>query len=107
MTRRVFCLLALAGLAAAWDSEAAPARVHRVAIRGMVFQPAVLQVAPGDVVVWSNEDVVPHTVTSEDRGLDSGQIDPGKSWRATLGSAGDLAYVCLYHPGMKGRVKVR
>lgn len=104
MTRRAFCLLALA---AASSPGVARGRVHRIAIRGMIFQPAVVQIEPGDVVVWHNEDVVPHTVTSDDRLLDSGRIDPGKSWRATLGSAGDLPYVCLYHPEMKGRVQVR
>ena len=46
-------------------------KTHKVAMVGMQFQPEVLTVAPGDTVVWVNQDVVSHTATSTAGGFDS------------------------------------
>ena len=77
---------------------------HRVTIRAMRFEPAVLRVAPGDTVRWTNLDLVPHTVTSRSRAHDSGNLPPDSSWALVLGRNGVVDYSCLYHPGMKGSV---
>ena len=83
----------------------AAAAKHVVTIEGMAFQPATLQVKPGDQVVWRNKDVVPHTATAQGR-FDSGAIAPGKSWTWTVRGKGAQAYLCTYHPGMKGTVAI-
>jgi plastocyanin len=77
---------------------------HRVVIRAMRFEPAVLHAAPGDTVRWTNLDLVPHTVTSLSLACDSGNLPPDSSWAVVLGHSGVMDYSCLYHPGMKGSV---
>jgi plastocyanin len=75
-----------------------------VEIRGFVFTPAALTVAPGDTVVWRNLDILPHTATSAGD-WDSGAIAGGAEWR-WVAVAGDFTYRCSFHPTMLGRVSV-
>ena len=79
---------------------------HTVTIEGMRFQPESITVAPGDTIVWVNKDLVPHTATSEAGGFDSEEIQAEKSWRYTIQDKGDFAYVCTFHPTMKGTLRV-
>jgi plastocyanin len=84
---------------------AAFAATHTVTIEGIQFQQPTLTVKRGDQVVWVNKDVVPHTATAAGQ-FDSGPIAPGKSWSWTASKPGPVDYICTYHPGMKGTVKV-
>lgn len=93
----------LVGLAGTSLGADAP-NVHRVSIKGMQFVPANLTLAVGDEVIWSNNDIVPHTATGE--GFDSGEIGFGKSWSMKVKTAGDLAYRCRFHPTMVGQLQV-
>jgi len=77
---------------------------HHVEIRAMRFEPAVLHVAVGDTVRWTNSDLVPHTVTSQASVLDSGNLPPDSSWAAVIARGGVLDYSCRYHPGMKASI---
>jgi plastocyanin len=36
--------------------------------------------------------------------LKSGDIDGGKTWKYTFSEAGSYAFVCTYHPWMKGTI---
>lgn len=87
-------------------SAQAALRTHTVVIENLRFRPETLEVRRGDTVVWVNRDLVPHTVTATDR-FDSGNLAPNASWKHAFASAGTLAYVCRYHPTMKGEVIVR
>lgn len=52
-------------------SEAAQlpaARRHVVEIRDFGFHPQSIQVSVGDIIVWTNRDIVPHTATAGDGG---------------------------------------
>ena len=40
---------------------------HTIKIRKLRFNPSEVVVAPGDTVVWVNEDPIPHTITADDR----------------------------------------
>jgi len=80
-------------------------RVVQVAIHGMKFAPASIEVRVGDTVEWKNDDITPHTVTSA--AFDSGSIDPDKSWRRTFTEAGQFSYACTFHPEMKGSITVK
>jgi plastocyanin len=95
---------AAALVAAALFSGDAAAATHTVTIEGMKFVPGRLEVKAGDTIVWTNKDIVPHTVTSTAAKVESGQIDGGKSWRYTVRKAGEIDYVCRFHPGMKGSI---
>jgi hypothetical protein len=80
-----------------------------------MFTPETLKVRPGTTIMWSNQDMMPHTVTSigpaTDTGLtfDSGVLNPssgGKQWGLKLDQNGTFEYVCQLHRGMSGQVVV-
>ncbi len=98
------CLIA--GVLSTGRPVGAAARTHAVRIKNFAFEPARLEVQPGDTVVWTNDDIVPHTATAKP-GFDSKGIEPGKSWRFVVGATGSFAYVCTFHPTMTGEVVVR
>ena len=90
----------------AFPDQRAP-QTHTVTIADMRFQPEMLTVAAGDTVVWVNNDLVPHTATSEAGGFDSKTIPADKSWRYTVRTKGDLVYLCTFHPSMKATLRVK
>ena len=105
---RLHALVLVAGLASC--SKARQPRTYQVEIRAMQFAPAELEVAVGDTVVWTNTDVVPHTVTSgvpAAATFDSGVIDNKAQWRYEITTAGEHAYVCTLHPTMRGKLVAR
>lgn len=83
-------------------------RTHHVAIRDMQFVPADVSVSVGDTIIWTNEDIVPHTVTSAARsGFDSAAIESKRQWRHVVAVTGDYSYVCSFHPTMHGTITAR
>ena len=86
-------------------AEAAAPAIAKVSMRNMQFSPKTLRVKKGTVVEWTNDDIVPHTVTSAS--FDSGSLGPGKSWRHMFTEAGQARYVCTFHPTMTGVVIVK
>jgi plastocyanin len=85
-------------------------RTYHVAIRAMQFVPAQLTVDVGDTIVWTNEDVLPHTATSgipAPAVFDSKQIASKHEWQLTVSAAGEYSYACTYHPTMLGKLVVR
>jgi plastocyanin len=77
-----------------------------VAINDFRFEPTVLHVTPGTVILWTNEDGAPHTATARDGSFDTGRLGRGESGQVTLEEPGTFEYVCSYHPSMEGRVVV-
>ena len=99
-------MIGVAALVPARDVAAADRpRTHQVAIQGLLYVPEALTVRPGDVVVWTNKDPFPHTVTAAGA-FDSGSIAPGKSWRRKAGKPGSYPYLCTLHTTMKGTLRV-
>jgi len=98
-------VFATAGGAVAVAAERAPATTHEIVIQGVQFVPATLKVKRGDVVVWTNRDPFPHTATAAGV-FDSKSIAEGKSWRWRADRTGTFAYVCTFHPTMKGTLEV-
>ena len=95
--------LAIAFVAA---GAALAASTHEIKIEGMRFALPTVSVNRGDTVTWRNNDVVPHTATSEGH-FDSGAIAPGKTFSKKMDRPGAYDYICTYHPGMKGRIEVK
>ncbi len=77
-----------------------------VEIRDFSFQPGTLTVAAGTTVTWTNDGSVPHTVTSNERTFDSGDIAPGGSFSYTFDQPGSYSYHCSLHPSMQGQIEV-
>jgi len=98
---RIALVAALCGGAA----DAAPT-MHKVEIDGFEFRPPVATVKSGDIVEWRNADPVPHTVTAQDAGLDSGVLAAGGTFRFVAKRKGRYEYVCTLHSTMKGTLVV-
>jgi plastocyanin len=80
-----------------------------VSIAGFAFNPAVVAVAAGTTVTWTNLDAFPHTTTSgvgSSDPWDSGSLDQGAIFTRTFDSPGSYGYFCAIHPGMTGTVLV-
>lgn len=76
-------------------------------IKNFAFVPAVLTVAPGTTVTWTNTDEEPHTVTSTNGSFRSSALDTDDKFSFTFNRPGDYAYFCRLHPHMTGRVVVK
>lgn len=90
-----------------------PTKVSRPGceLKNSCFVPPVITINQGKQVIWSNEDVAFHTVTSgtsdSPTGLfDSGHLDPGQRFSFIFDEKGDFDYFCKLHPWMKGKVIV-
>ncbi|MDE1861729.1 MAG: cupredoxin domain-containing protein [Thaumarchaeota archaeon] len=73
------------------------------------FTPDVVTVPKGDIITWTNNDTVPHTVTSaKDAGatFDSGLIAPGKTFSLDTSKLNgtEYDYMCTVHPYMTGKI---
>ncbi|HYC12200.1 MAG TPA: multicopper oxidase domain-containing protein [Nitrososphaerales archaeon] len=73
------------------------------------YSPATITVVIGvnNTVVWTNDDNMPHTVTSVNKIFDSGNLNPGDTYSFTFTTPGTYQYGCSYHLWMKGTVIVR
>ena len=79
---------------------------HVVSIQGFSFNPATLEVALGDTIVFTNNDRAPHNVVP--RESSAGQFDqspllrPGDSFALEIASVDDISAFCSVHPRMPG-----
>jgi plastocyanin len=78
----------------------------QVKIQNFVFDPRPLTVPAGTTVTWTNEDDIPHTVTTEDRRIKSPVLDTGDKFSFTFDKPGSYTYFCSLHPHMTGTVVV-
>jgi plastocyanin len=104
VTRAAACV----ALALAAGCGAGPGRpaAHPAEIRAFRYAPDTITAAPGDTVVWTNRDVVPHTATAPGA-WDTGEIGANGSGRMVAPAPGTYAYTCAYHPGMRAVLVVR
>jgi plastocyanin len=85
-------------------------KTHHVEIHGMQFVPADLTVDVGDVIIWKNSDVVPHTVTAAKQApeiFDSQQLTFGQEYTFKVTASGVHPYACTFHPTMHATITAR
>jgi plastocyanin len=93
------------GLVAVLGGQAAPAgTTHGVVMKAVDYEPKRVTARVGDTVEWTNEDVVAHTATV--KGSFDVNVLPHRSGRAVMKTAGTFAYICRYHPNMRGDIVV-
>jgi plastocyanin len=80
--------------------------LHVVTIQKLAFEPGLVEAAPGDTIVWRNEDLVPHTVTARSGAWGSGNLPPDSTWRWVVAGNDSAAYACTYHTTMHGAVRI-
>ena len=79
---------------------------HVVEIRNLEFTPKELAAAPGDTITWVNYDLVPHTVTADDKSWDSGSVGARGQWQTVVQAGMHTAYFCRYHPSMTAGLRI-
>lgn len=134
LTLGIACLAAGCGINGESDSAATDSAMgdksglstsaHEIAIRGIAFVPATVEIDAGTEVMWVNEDPVDHTVTSgvqreqgvpgveEDKpAIPDGRFDENlpeqdDTFTFTFNEPGTYVYYCDVHAGMTGEVRV-
>ena len=104
MIRSGLFVLACA-VAVAAPAVAAPA-THVVVIDKMKFGPLPAEVHAGDKIVWVNRDMFRHTATAADGSFNI-DLASGAKGTTVVRKAGAIPFVCKYHPGMRGVLKVQ
>jgi plastocyanin len=104
--RRLCPLLAAAAWALLLNSAPAAAapRTYTIVVDKMKFGAAPAQLHPGDAIVWDNRDMFRHSATA--KGAFDIDLPAGKAVKMRVTEAGTFAFLCKYHPGMKGVLKV-
>ena len=77
-----------------------------VNIYNHAFDPAQLNVASGTTVRFVNKDTEPHTATADNDLFDTGELEPGGSFKVYFEGSGTVTYHCELHPDMKGSIVV-
>lgn len=102
----IAAVLALGGIGygAAVSAADGPA-TYTVTMTQMRYGALPANLKVGDKIVWVNKDTVLHTVTARDGSFDL-RIAVGKQATQTLTKSGSIAFYCIYHPAMRGTLKV-
>jgi len=79
-----------------------------VKIKDFLYAPETVTVKKGARVDFENLDTAPHTATIAEGAMkfDSGTIEKGETKSVSFAKPGTYAYICLFHPYMKGTVTV-
>ncbi len=69
------------------------------------YEPAEVEIRPGEAVEWIFEGPAEHDVVSNDRSFVSELVTSGR-YVHVFDEAGEYAYLCSIHPEMRGLVRV-
>ncbi len=85
--------------------DAAEGRRVVIEIRSFKFVPSAPMVRRGDVIVWINKDIVPHSATADDNSWDTGRINAGEQIEMVADAKMFERYHCEFHPTMAARLE--
>jgi plastocyanin len=79
-----------------------------IKIDNFSFGPATITIAAGTTVTWTNNDDVPHVVTSDDNKMfKSKALDTDDHFSFTFSKPGTYNYYCAIHPKMTAKIVVQ
>jgi plastocyanin len=85
-----------------------PASGTTVKIDNFSFGPATITIPAGTTVTWTNNDDVPHVVTSDDNKMfKSKALDTDDRFSFTFTKPGTYNYYCAIHPKMTAKIVVQ
>jgi amicyanin len=84
----------------------AAADAAAVKIDNFTFTSKSLTVKAGTTVTWTNQDDIPHTVTSTTQQFKSKALDTNDTFSFTFTTPGSYNYFCSLHPHMTGTIVV-
>ncbi|MGA2288798.1 cupredoxin domain-containing protein [Bradyrhizobium sp.] len=101
-------IVAIVALGLFGPTALALAANHTVHQKGRMFSSDITTIRKGQVVVFLNDDTVPHNVFSASIGneFDLGSQRPGLSTDVTFSIAGEVVIMCAIHPRMKMTIVV-
>jgi plastocyanin len=105
---RLFTLYAAGAgalLLASGPAAAAP-RTYTVVIDKLKFGPLPAELHKGDSIVWVNKDFLRHSATAVNHSFDL-DLPAGAKGKMVLKSSGTIPFLCRYHPGMRGVLRVK
>ena len=82
-------------------------QTQSVSISNFAFNPGSITIPVGATIIWTNNDSVPHTVSSDTNIFTSGTLNPGQTFRFTFNNKGTFSYHCSIHISMTARVVVQ
>jgi amicyanin len=90
------------------SAATAGSEAKQISISNFKYIPDTLTVPAGTKVTWTNQDDMPHTVTStvKPKALDSEALDTDDRFSYVFTAPGTYDYLCTIHPKMAGRVIV-
>ena len=95
----------MASLLAPVAASAKPAaRMVTVILGNLTFGAVPANLRVGDTVLWINRDLFQHSATAP--GHFDVDLPAGARRQMVLKKAGLFPFLCKYHPGMKGVLKV-
>lgn len=99
--------IALLGALWLWAGVAAADEVE-VTQKGKEFLPGTITIAPGDTIVFQNDDPITHNMFSRSDGYEFNlkMQKPGVEKRQSFDEPGEAVVRCAIHPKMKLVVKV-
>jgi plastocyanin len=79
-----------------------------IKIDNFSFGPATITIPVGSTVTWTNNDDVPHVVSSDDNKMfKSKALDTDDRFSFTFTNPGMYSYYCAIHPKMTAKIVVQ
>jgi plastocyanin len=86
-------------------ATSADTAVKIVEMTDSTFAPNTVDLKVGETVSFVDKDEIAHTATAEGV-FDSGTLRQGATFDFTATKPGTFNYVCIFHPGMTGKIVV-
>src|SRR5438309_9022298 len=106
LRRCIFAVASGGALLLCAPAAAAAPRTYTVVIDKMKYAPLPTQLHKGDAIIWVNRDFLRHTVTAADHSFNV-DLPAGAKGKTVLAKSGNIAFVCRFHPGMRGVLQVK
>lgn len=100
-------LIGAIGPATAADEPGTSSDPPTVHITAAGVDPAVVEVEPGETVVWINDSGAQRSVIADDSSFDSGPLARGDRFQFAFTEPGTVTYTIVSAPGVSGTVVVR
>jgi plastocyanin len=88
------------------NSGGANVRSQKVTMLDYEFSPAVVTIATGGKITWTNQGQAPHDATADDDSFATPTIEAGEQKSVTFKEPGTFTYICTIHPQMEGTIEV-
>jgi plastocyanin len=106
MALRIYSVSIFGPLLLFASAAAAATHSYTIVIDKLKFGPVPQTLHKGDAIIWDNRDMLRHSATATDHSFDA-DLPPGAIVKTVLRKTGAIAFVCKYHPGMRGVLQVK